>query len=407
MIYLTKEDYFEVYLASMISTNDRDVLFMLYQPIIGHHATALYLSLYTEFKKQELSSLSSHQDLIETMDITLDELIESRRLLEGIGLLQTYYKKDQNGSYFKYVLFAPKTPSEFFSDVLLRGLLVRSIGEKKTNQISNIYKSKQLDLDGYNEITESFVNVFHPDFDSTDFYSSLDYDKSYKRKTKDISKGFDKGNFLKTIGTTHQIKPESFKDNDLDEIAKIALLYGVEEYVMADFVAQSIDFKGVIDFEKLKKLSLRDLSFSPVRTNNIKSSDIFDGDGIIAKKINLMSTTSAIDYLKIKQNNGALSPSDVKLIDDLANNFGLNSQVINPLIDYVLENYDNRLPRSLVLKIGATLSRNQIQSTVDAMNYLYKAKNYEKNTKKVQNSKEEKAVTQEDIASLLDEIGEN
>ena len=73
MIYLTKEDYFEVYLASMISTNDRDVLFMLYQPIIGHHATALYLSLYTEFKKQELSSLSSHQDLIETMDITLDE----------------------------------------------------------------------------------------------------------------------------------------------------------------------------------------------------------------------------------------------------------------------------------------------------------------------------------------------
>lgn len=53
MIYLNKEDYFEVYLASMISPSDRDTLFTLYQPFLGHDAVGLYFSLYSEFKKQE------------------------------------------------------------------------------------------------------------------------------------------------------------------------------------------------------------------------------------------------------------------------------------------------------------------------------------------------------------------
>ena len=69
MIYLTKEDYFEVYLGSMISSNDRDTLFMLYQPIIGHDAIALYFSLYAEFKKQDNSNISTHEDLLENMNI--------------------------------------------------------------------------------------------------------------------------------------------------------------------------------------------------------------------------------------------------------------------------------------------------------------------------------------------------
>ena len=406
MIYLNKEDYFEVYLGSMLSVSDRDVLFMLYQPIIGHDAVSLYLSLYSEFKKQEATYVSLHEDLIENMNINITELQEARHMLEGIGLLQTYYKDDKSQVLYKYVLFAPKSPSDFLGDILLRGLLVRAIGSKKVNQLSNMYKSRNLDTKGFIEITDSFTNVFHPDLDSNIFSTHLDLDNTYTKKTKDITKDFDKGLFLKTLENNYQVKKSAIKTKELKELARISLLFGVEEEVMAEFVAQSMNESG-IDFELVKKLAINDKDFSPIRANGIKSKDNFEGNSQIAKKIQLMSTISSFDFLKLKQNGGAVSPSDVKLIDDLGGKYGLSSQVINPLLDYVLENYDNTLPRNLVLKIGSSLKRNNIDSTIDAMNFLYKVKNATNTPSKTKKPQEEKPqVTQEDVDDLLNELGD-
>lgn len=407
MIYLTKEDYFEVYLGSMISSNDRDTLFMLYQPIIGHDAIALYFSLYAEFKKQDISTISTHEDLLESMSINITALQEARRLLEGIGLLQTYHKTKDNQNFYKYRLFAPKDPADFFNDVLFKGLLVRSLGAKKANRLANIYKSKDFNIEGYNEISESFVNVFHPDLDSNSFNTNVKTDKTYKHKTKDITKDFDKGEFLKYLENNHNILTKNIKKKDLEQISKISLLYGIEEVVAADYVSQSIDINGKIDFENVKQLSINDQNYAPLIMNKYKSKENYEGKGLKAKKIQLMSSMSAFDYLKVKQNNAAVSPSDLLLIDILANDYGLNSQVINPLIDYVLENYDNSLPRNLVLKIAGSLVRNQIQTTIDAMNYLYKVKKASKNQKKDEKSDNKSDVTDDDIKALLDDIGDN
>ena len=65
------------------------------------------------------------------------------------------------------------------------------------------------------------------------------------------------------------------------------------------------------------------------------------------------------------------------------------------------------MPRNLVLKIAASLVRNNIQTTIDAMNYLYKVKNSKKTSKidkKDENDKEN--VTVEDIKNLLKELGD-
>ena len=408
MIYLLKEDYFEVYLASMISNNDKDVIFMLYQPILGHDAVALYFTLYSEFKKQENVYFSTHESLSEIMNLPLNRIQEARRMLEGIGLLQTYYQKDDNQTMYKYLLFSPKTPGDFFNDVLLRGLLTRSIGAKRVNQLANIYKSKDLKLDGFVEISETFTNVFHPDLDSKSFQNNVNIDRTFTHKTKDITKGFDRGLFLKSLEEIYQVKANVINKSDLNEISRIALLYGIEEPLMSEFVSQAISDDNVIDFEMVKKACLRDQIYAPIRSGGAKSKELFDGKSDKAQKIELMSTTSAFDFLKIKQNNTAVSPSDIFLINELAEKYGLNSQVINPLIDYVLENYDNTLPKNLVFKIAASLSRNNVETTLDAMNYLYKVKKSKKTVKNYTNDEQiNEEVTDEDIAKLLDEIGDN
>ncbi len=48
--FLSKEDYYEVRLGSMLASYDRDILTILYQPIISHSALALYFTLWGEVK---------------------------------------------------------------------------------------------------------------------------------------------------------------------------------------------------------------------------------------------------------------------------------------------------------------------------------------------------------------------
>jgi len=75
-------------------------------------------------------------------------------------------------------------------------------------------------------------------------------------------------------------------------------------------------------------------------------------------------------------------------------------------VDYVLENYNNTLPKNLVLKIAASLVRSNINSTLDAMNYLHKVKN-RKSAKLVEDKPVEINSEDNDLSILLDEIGDN
>ena len=99
MLFLSKEDYYEVYLKSIISDFDRDTLSMLYQPIIGGAAVALYLSLQQDHKK--IDHLFSHQELVDSIGFSIDVIQDARSKLEAIGLLSTYYKTEKDATYYK------------------------------------------------------------------------------------------------------------------------------------------------------------------------------------------------------------------------------------------------------------------------------------------------------------------
>ena len=129
MLFLSKDDYYEVYLKSIISDFDRDTLSMLYQPIIGGAAVSLYLTLQQDHKK--IDKQFTHEELVNSMGFSIDIIQSAREKLEAIGLLSSYYKNENSQTIYKYVLYAPKTPKEFFDDILFKGLLIEKIGERK------------------------------------------------------------------------------------------------------------------------------------------------------------------------------------------------------------------------------------------------------------------------------------
>lgn len=404
MLILSKEDFYEVYLKSIITDYDRDTLTMLYQPIIGADAVALYLSLYSEFKKNKKSdSFTQHSELSLAMGFDTLEILEARRKLEGIGLLQTFYKSEKDIGFYKYLLYAPKTPKDFFDDILLKGLLITKIGEKNVQNLARKYKEKPLNLDGFNEISDSYRNVFNPNFDSEAFNGKDAKISGFDRKALDVSKGFDLSIFIKTLEEKYNIITKYVTKRDLKKISEIALLYGINEITFADIFSECYVNK-TIDFDKIKTLCIKEKDFVDIRVNNYSQPIAYDTTSKLGKKIEMMSSISPVDYLKIKQKGSMVSPSDVKLVQDLYDDYKLNIGVINCLVDYCLEK-THQLNRNYVTKIAASLSREKIDNTLDAMNYLKnsnKKNSYSKSVKSHTNDEvKEEDISDEDLNDLL------
>ena len=405
MLFLSKDDFYEVYLKSIISDFDRDTLSMLYQPIIGGAAVALYLSLQQDHKK--IDRQFTHEELVTSIGFSIDIIQDARSKLEAIGLLSTYYKTENGQTYYKYVLYAPKTPKDFFDDILFKGLLIEKIGEKKVQSLVRKYKEKKLDLNGFHEISASFKDVFNPQLDNNSFIEGSNITGGYGRNIRDISKGFDASRFLEILESNYHISNKYIYKKDIKKLSEISMLYGIEESVLAEFTAQCYlpNEKEKIDYEALKELCIKDKNYQILRNGNKTGTIAFDTSSKLSRKIELMSTYSALDYLKLKQKNGVPSPSDIKLITDLFEEYGLNSGVINALIDYCLERNNNILSRSYVTKIAASIARENITSTIDTMNYLLKNQNKRKTTSTIQvkeNKKEE--ISDKELDDLLEDL---
>ena len=86
----------------------------LYLPIIGTDAVMLYFTLWADLDNSEiLSSEFSHQKLVSSLRITINELQTSFDKLEAIGLIKAFIKEGNVNNYI-YEIFSPVSASEFF-----------------------------------------------------------------------------------------------------------------------------------------------------------------------------------------------------------------------------------------------------------------------------------------------------
>ena len=116
MVILSENDYLDVKLNSLIADYDTETLSNLYQPIIGYASLAIYFTLIAEAKNQKVTSLTSHNQLLNRLQMAPGTFIEARKRLEGVGLLRTFLEKQTNITIYHYQLYSPKTPYNFFED---------------------------------------------------------------------------------------------------------------------------------------------------------------------------------------------------------------------------------------------------------------------------------------------------
>ena len=141
---LLPADSYIVINKSIISEEDKKILNMLYLPITGPLPIMLYNILVNDLdKSQIISEVLTHSKLLSNLHISINELIEARNVLEGIGLLKTYLKTDTVNNYI-YELYSPVSAHEFFSHPIFNIVLYNNIGKKEYDKLVLYYKMPKL-----------------------------------------------------------------------------------------------------------------------------------------------------------------------------------------------------------------------------------------------------------------------
>ena len=154
-------DNFYVVNKTILDDQDRLTLTLLYQPIIGSIAVSLYLTLWSFLDKNKITSTSNtHNDLVVSMQLKLEDIKEAKDKLEAIGLIKTYLKKGDVNNYV-YELYGPLSAFEFINNPILNTALYNNINKKEYKRIIDLFSMPKIDLKGYQDISCSFNDVYN------------------------------------------------------------------------------------------------------------------------------------------------------------------------------------------------------------------------------------------------------
>lgn len=414
-------DTFIVVNKTSLSDKDRNILVLLYQPIIGSQAISLYYTLWSYLDKSELLSNEwTHHHLLRDMMISNAELTEAKEKLEAIGLIKTYVKKGNINNYV-YELYSPITASEFINNPVLNMSLFNAVGKLEYDRIIGYFRLPKINLKEYEDVTKKFSDVF--DFRVEPLNDNLIYDLKSKntRKLEIISK-IDINTILSLISDDILNKKSITKDIK-ELILKLSFIYNYDNDDMIELIRNSISEHHTIDkklltenankyyrYDNLGKLPSLIYKQQPeyLRKENLDTSNR-------SRMIHLFETTTPYDFINSKYKTGNPTSSDLAIISYLLIDLNLKPGVVNVLVDYVLKINNNKLIRSFVEVIASQWSKAGIETVEDAMNIAeeeYKKKKKTKEpAKKVKETPEwfnkdieEKEATLDEIKKLEDRM---
>lgn len=431
-ITILPADTYIVVNKTVLNEEDKKIITMLYQPIIGYTAVSLYLTLIDDLNKiQIMSEDMTHHHLMTTMQLKLDDIVVAREKLEGIGLLKTYFKAGNINSYV-YMLYSPVSASDFFNHPILNVVLYNNLGKSEYNKLVNYFKIPHFNLKEYEDITHSFKEVFSTINGKSEIVVN---DIANKNQNKLCLTGIIDFDLLISGIPSDMISERCFTNDVKELINNLAFTYHINEFQMQILVRDSINEKGMIDKTLLRKNcrniyqidnggNLPTLIYSKQPDYLKKPS----GDNSKwAKMVYTFENTTPYNYLKAQYKGIEPTSRDLRLLEKLLIDYKLNPGVVNVLISYVLKINNQKLNKSYIETIVGQWKRLNVETVEDAMivtekehkklkKLVSKEKNIQKNNKPLKEeavpawfdkeiSKTEVSSEEEDeMCKLLEEI---
>ena len=384
---LLPADTYVVINKTILHDEDRKILTDLYLPIIGADAVMLYFCFWSSLDNSQIVSKDfSHQKLVSSLRMTINEIYDNRSKLEAIGLIKTLVKEGEVNNYI-YELYSPASATEFLSHPILNIVLYSNIGKIEYDNLVKAYKLPRFNTSNYNDITKSFNDVFEST-GMTSYDLSLDDIRKYNKLKLNINSNFDFNFLINSMPKNIDVN-RVFTKEIKELIINLSFIYDIDAIHMSNIIKSCLNERGTINRELLRKSSRNYYQFDnggilPTIIDNSQPEYLRKPVGDTSNRAKMIYTFETISprELLIKKNNGS-EPTrrDLKLLEDLLVDYKLKPGVVNVLIDYILNVNNKKLTRNYVETLAGEWQRLGIETVEEAMSTA--EKEHKKRNKKV------------------------
>ncbi|SFI81371.1 DnaD domain protein [Thermoflavimicrobium dichotomicum] len=376
-----------------LHSTDLLVLTHLYQPIVGTCAIGLYITLYHQLPlhRAGVSEIHPQSYLLKLLSLSSKQIIEARHLLEGVGLLNTYEKKDlKDGCYYEFELIPPLSPVKFFHSEIFSLTLYNLLGKDRYMELQKMFiQPKSVEsIQSSKNITKSFREVFGS-LSPREMQKAAEIQKDlepWEHMDDHLAEGkfpewSDDDLSVIKLHLSTQLDPRIWTKELEAELKEICFLYQLDAWDLLKVLQDpTITGRGKIDMDRLRSFVKSEYQFrfgnSPMVSKrihprqlesakpNVDDSPIQEPLTEEDRYFQQLATISPLELLSFYHDGAKIPDCDVDLVESLIRDYGLPHGVVNVLLDYVLQKHDRKLPRSLVQKIAGHWKRLGI-STVE------------------------------------------
>lgn len=367
---------FDLCSIQMITSEEIQILTLLYQPIIGPQAVSLYMTLTTLASRKRETSLTHHL-VLQLLNISIEEFEQLRHKLEAVGLIQVYLTEEEQN--LTYALKKPMQAKAFFRDGIINVFLNLKVGNVDYQSLKQFFVEEVTIPRGRN-VSKPFNEIFDTTVllrNTQSLQASPLPTSAVKPEGVELETAFNQEllfTLIKQFGLDEQI----LSDKLLDQINKIAFLYKLDEHELARLIFDALDSDGFVNLDVFRKQAKQYFQFlnkgkpievievlntSPETMVKSSTSEAMSKE----KQLLIVLSQHPLDFLKFKQHQKEPVPADRQLVEWLVVDQQMPSGVVNVLIDYVLNISDGRLPKQLVEKIAGEWQRKEIDNTEKAI----------------------------------------
>jgi replication initiation and membrane attachment protein len=394
-----------------IHAADVSSLLHLYQPIVGTAAIGLYLTLAYQvpLHRPGASEVHSHLYLMNLLSLPLQDLLEARYRLEGVGLVNTYRSDKGERRLYEYEIIPPLCPERFFQSDVLSIALYNRLGKERYLTIRRkLFEGDgtyRTDARGKN-VTKSFQRVFGS-FSPAEISAAASVEKMWNPGVEPISREGKPPSFFSDEDDLAMIRmrlesvldPDAWTEEVEMQLREIRFLYQLSDWDLLRALQNPyVTYNGRINLERLRNFVCNEYRIRfgglPVVVNRNASpkeahrdSPLPGGEGKEAvpskeedhlkRHLKELATISPLELLSHFQNGMRIPDADVELVERLIREYGLPYGVINVLLEYVMYTHDYKLPRPLVEKIAGHWKRRGVETVEQAYELARKELNWE------------------------------
>jgi len=381
-------DKFKLITYQNLDIDERNVVTLLYQPLIGCKAFSLYLTLWSFIDRSRLKTPEYlHKKLFDIIDVSPSTFSNIRKKLEAIGLLIVY----QNDDLLLYELKAPLTAEEFIKDGSLGAYLFSKIGKSNFDEIVNLFRISLFEKKGFTNITTNFDEVF------SSVPKPIKTEDSFMSRSKSkfkVNNNFDFDIFFEGLSKNF-VDHRKITSRVKDKISTLSFVYNLDEFTMQKVFMDAVDKDKSIDFNKLSKSARYWFQFEK-KTDNI---DLLDNQVTIKKQnpqkevIELCKKENPINILEHIFGSKPAT-SELRIIEDLIEKTELSTELINFLLVYSIGVTESFPSYNYFDKIAAEWGRNSFVTIEEAIEHIKK-----RNKKKTKSTTKQKNLLPKDIES--------